>query len=75
MDANTIGTILAVVTAMGLPTGLLFRALMESHANTVKLLTDQIQDLQDRLDRQLTVTEGQNQVTKDLVQTSRQRRS
>lgn len=71
MDNNTIATILAVVTAMGVPVGLLFRALQASHENTVRVLLDQIEDLQGRLDRALGVAEGQTEVNKELVRSTR----
>jgi len=71
VDSNTVATILAVVTAMGVPTGLLFRALQKSHEDTVAMLLDQIQDLQGRLDRALGVAEGQTEVNKELVRTTR----
>lgn len=71
MDSNTVATILAVVTAMGVPTGLLFRALQKSHEDTVAMLLDQIQDLQGRLDRALGVAEGQTEVNKELIRTTR----
>ena len=68
---NTVATILAVVTAMGVPVGLLFRALQASHENTVRVLLDQIEDLQGRLDRALGVAEGQTEVNKELVRSTR----
>lgn len=80
MDGNTIATILTVVAAMGVPTGLLFGALIKSHERLVAILTDTIKlqaaqndDLRNQLSRVMDVTEGQAKANETLTRTVRQR--
>lgn len=63
----------AVLATMGIPVGLLYRQLLQNHLATVQILADQIQDLQERLDRSLGVAEGQTEVNRDLIKTTRRR--
>lgn len=80
MDGNTVATILTVVTAIGVPTGLLFGALIKSHERLVTILTDTIKlqaaqndDLRNQLSRVMDVTEGQAKANESLTRTVRQR--
>lgn len=73
MDQNCLTTIGVILTAMGGLGGLLYRQILVNHAETMQIQADQIRDLQNRLDRALGVAEGQTEVNKDLVKTSRRR--
>ena len=67
VDANCLATLTAVLAAIGLPVGIMFRALIRSY-------TDQIADLQERLDRALTAGEKSVQTNSDLTEVVKGRR-
>jgi hypothetical protein len=73
LDQGCLATLAAVLTLMGVPVGLLYRQILQNHLATVQLLSAQVADLQGRLDRALGVAEGQTEVNKDLIKTSRRR--
>lgn len=64
MSQEFLAALLTVFGLTGVPCGILLRALIKSY-------TDQIADLQDRLNRALNISEGQNEVVKDVVRKTR----
>lgn len=68
MDQNCLATIGTIFGLVGIPVGILFRALLKSQA-------DQIADLKTLLDRAMSVNEGQTEVSKEVLSKTTRRRS